>query len=532
MSTYRPLAVALIVLLAAVAGGAALTTAQESPPGEPANFYGNAVDENGNGAPVGTTIAAVVDGEVEGEITVDTTGEYGEEDAFGTKLSLNSGAGDTVVFHVNGPAGPEALESPQDLESGTHELDLTFPVGTFEDEPAVESITLDLDDETIEEGDETTATVTATFDDSSTEDVTDEATIGSDDTSVATVDGATVTGESEGTATIEAEHAGETDSVELTVEEEDDPSPSPSPSPDPDEEPEVIDDPEELEEIIEPPEDVPPTRAEQASITINEETGQAQVVFTENSSTESITFADDDVEGDVTVAEYETESDETGPSPGTSVSVSQITVPDPDRSATIRNRVSTERLEEVNADADELRINRFVDGEWQGLETEVADADDDRVVLQAETPGFSWFSVSAVSEPEATFEVIPAEPEVGDEVTFDASDSDDRHGEIEDYEWTINGDQFSGETVTYTFEEAGDYEVVLTIESDTGETATHEETVSVMEEEEPPEEEPPEDEPPEDDSSLLLVVVGAIVVIGAVVAVFLWQRDGLNMGEE
>jgi len=41
-------------------------------PGEPANFYGDAVDEDGGGAPAGTTIVAVVDGEVEGEITVET----------------------------------------------------------------------------------------------------------------------------------------------------------------------------------------------------------------------------------------------------------------------------------------------------------------------------------------------------------------------------------------------------------------------------------------------------------------------------
>ncbi len=527
MSTYRPLAVALIVLLAAVAGGAALAAAQEDPPGEPANFYGEAVDEDGVEAPVGTTIVAVVDGDVEGEITVETDGEYGDEDPFGEKLSLNSGAGDTVAFHVDDPTGPEATESPQDLESGTHEVDLTFPAGTFEDEPAVEAITLELDDETIEEGDETTATVTADLDDGSTEDVTDEATIESNDTEVATVDEATITGESDGTATIEAEHAGETDSVELTVEEEDDPSPTPSPTPDPDpepeEEPDVIDDPEEIEEVVEPPEDVEPTRAEESPITVDEETGVAQATFTENSSVASIAFDDDDVEGEATVTEYETESEETGPSPGTSVSVSQITVPDPDRSATVSTRVSTDRLEEVNADADELRINRFVDGEWQGLETEVADEDEQTIILQAETPGFSWFSVSAVSEPDAAFDVEPEEPEVDEEVTFDASESEDRHGEIVAYEWSVDGEQLSGETATHTFDEAGDFEVSLTVENDAGETDTQDATVTVEEEEEPPVE-----EPPEDDLNLLLIVVAVLVVLGAGIAIFLWQRGGLN----
>jgi len=47
MNTYRTLAVVLIMLLAAVAGGTAGVAAQEGP-GEPANFYGDAVDEDGD----------------------------------------------------------------------------------------------------------------------------------------------------------------------------------------------------------------------------------------------------------------------------------------------------------------------------------------------------------------------------------------------------------------------------------------------------------------------------------------------------
>lgn len=104
--------------------------AQEAP-GEPANFWGEAVDEDGNSAPINTTIVAVVDGEVEDEITVEAAGQYGEEDAFGDKLSLDSDAGDTVSFHINDPNGEAALDNPHDLDSGTYELDLEFPAGTF-----------------------------------------------------------------------------------------------------------------------------------------------------------------------------------------------------------------------------------------------------------------------------------------------------------------------------------------------------------------------------------------------------------------
>lgn len=105
-------------------------SAQEAP-GEPANFWGEVSDEDGNDAPVNTTIVAVVDGEVEDEITVETTGQYGEEDALGDKLSLDSDTGDTVNFHLNDPNGESALQNPYDLDSGTYELDLEFPAGTF-----------------------------------------------------------------------------------------------------------------------------------------------------------------------------------------------------------------------------------------------------------------------------------------------------------------------------------------------------------------------------------------------------------------
>jgi len=131
MTSLRPLAVAFLVLLAVAAGGAGIAAADDAP-GEPANYYGDAVDDGGTDAPTGTIIVAVVDGEVEGEITVDTTGQYGDEDAFGEKLSLDSAAGDQVSFHVDDPSGPEATMGPVDLESGTHEKNLTFPSGTFD----------------------------------------------------------------------------------------------------------------------------------------------------------------------------------------------------------------------------------------------------------------------------------------------------------------------------------------------------------------------------------------------------------------
>jgi len=217
MKTLRTLIVTTVVIATIACIGISPVTAQA--PGEPVNFYGEAVDQDGNEAPVGTTIVAVVDNEVEGEVVVGTAGQYGEEGAFGKKLALDSNAGETVSFHIDDPAGAEAVDGSRDLTAGTFEVDLTFPVGTFEDEPAVESISIELSDSTMTADEETDVTVTSTLDDGSTEEVTGEAEVESDDISIATVDGNGIVGEGSGTTTIEATYAGNTVTTEITVEE-------------------------------------------------------------------------------------------------------------------------------------------------------------------------------------------------------------------------------------------------------------------------------------------------------------------------
>ena len=126
MISFRTSKVALILAAIVLVGGAAPVVAQDGAPGEPANFYGTAVDENGNNAPQGTTIVAVVGGEVEGQITIDTAGQYGGEGGLEEKLALDSAAGDEVSFHIAGPSGAEAVGNPYDLTADTREVDLTF----------------------------------------------------------------------------------------------------------------------------------------------------------------------------------------------------------------------------------------------------------------------------------------------------------------------------------------------------------------------------------------------------------------------
>ncbi|MFW5900735.1 MAG: PGF-pre-PGF domain-containing protein, partial [Halodesulfurarchaeum sp.] len=105
---------------------------------------------------------------------------------------------------------------------------------------------------------------------------------------------------------------------------------------------------------------------------------------------------------------------------------------------------------EVEAGPEDLTVTRFNDeaGEWQALETELLETTDDYVRLEAETPGFSYFAVTAVDPPVAALSA-PEEVEVGEEVTFDASDSTSEDAEIVAYDWTVDGESVDGtETMT------------------------------------------------------------------------------------
>ncbi|WP_418285062.1 PKD domain-containing protein [Halorubrum sp. DTA46] len=94
-------------------------------------------------------------------------------------------------------------------------------------------------------------------------------------------------------------------------------------------------------------------------------------------------------------------------------------------------------------------------------------------------------------EPTAAFTVDPASPEVGEDVTLDASNSEDSDGDIVSYEWSIDGQTLddTGETVTTSFDTTGDYDVALTVEDDDGATDTTSQVVTVVEA--PPENQDP-----------------------------------------
>ncbi|MFQ3295602.1 MAG: serine protease [Natrialbaceae archaeon] len=89
------------------------------------------------------------------------------------------------------------------------------------------------------------------------------------------------------------------------------------------------------------------------------------------------------------------------------------------------------------------------------------------------------FSTTSNTPPEAKFIVSPTEPKEGEEVTFDGSGSSDPDGTISSYEWSgaVSG---SGESLTTTFSEAGDYDVTLTVTDDDGASNSATKTVTVV----------------------------------------------------
>lgn len=270
----------------------------------------------------------------------------------------------------------------------------------------------------------------------------------------------------------------------------------------------------------------------EASITTSEGEG-AKATFDADSSVESITFESDDMQGTVEVTTQESEPSDIEPSPGTAVQVSEITVPDDatDTPATVRMQVSADRLDEVDVAAEELRVTRLSGGEWENLDTTVAEETESGIVLEAETPGFSYFAVNAMSEPEAVAAVDAGTVTTGEEVTLDGSDSSVEHGEIVNYEWSVAGQSLSGETASATLVESGEYTVELTVTTDAGETDTATATLVVESPADEGSNEPTEsDEPAEEPAALGLPAIGGLlaVVAIAVVAVAVGRRRRSN----
>lgn len=85
--------------------------------------------------------------------------------------------------------------------------------------------------------------------------------------------------------------------------------------------------------------------------------------------------------------------------------------------------------------------------------------------------------------PTAAFNLSPTAPAVGDTVTFDASSSTVPNSQITSYEWDFTGNgtvDASGETVQYTYQTVGKYNVELTVTDGNDKIGTATKTISVV----------------------------------------------------
>jgi PGF-CTERM protein len=230
----------------------------------------------------------------------------------------------------------------------------------------VEAIEVTVEDDRIPVDGSTGFTVEATFTDGSVSEVTDNGDIAfgfttGEDRATLDTDANTVTGDTQGTVTLEATLQGETDTAELDV-----------------------------------------FREETETVQNN------RVEFNEVESTRSIDF-DEDVDGDVSVSEG-TQPPEDSPDPPADVDpivAPDYEVPDDatDTSARIELEISAERLAEVGLDGldadaleDRLRALREADNGYDVVTiVDVAVADDGTATVTIRTPGFSTFILGGTS---------------------------------------------------------------------------------------------------------------------------------------
>jgi len=425
------LAAAAIALVGLVASGAAVggVAGQDGPPATPAAYYGQVSLEGGE-AVDGVTVEAVVDGEVRDSIETDADGSFGGSGAFDEKLTVEGPADGEVTFRVAGvDAGTAAWESGANEEVAL-ELDEVPDSGTDDGDG----------------GDNADGTGPGD---------------GGDDTDPVGGDGGD--GDGGGTGPAGGADGSGGDGGADTPDTPDAPSDEPS-----------------VEDAVDAPEGATAVASEAATVRASPDGASSSVAFAGETGVEGIEFGGA-VEGDVGVVELDGTPESTGRPPGAGVSMVEISVPETarDTPATIRTRIGADRLAETGADAEDLRLSRHSEGEWQALETSVVERTDGDVVLAAETPGFSVFAVSAVSEPEAAITVDSDPVETGESVTLSGVRSSDEYGEIVAYDWDVDGETTAGSVTETTFSEPGEYDVELTVTNDAGETDSTTATVSV-----------------------------------------------------
>lgn len=480
-------------LLGGVAGPA--VAQDDEVPSIPGVYYGElSVTDGTIDEPV--LIEAVADGEVQASIIAEPDGSFGGPTIADDALEVQEPDSGEVEFHIGGtPVEVVSLEGEQigdttmPWNSGTQEVQLEADADTIA--PAFGVGVADAPT-TAEAG--TNVTIEATVDNigpvAATQDVelvdSDGTVVDTASVSLGIRNSTTQTltwaiGETtNGAETLTVRSGNETATTTIDVEQPDTPSVAPAPGGGGGAggNPGAIDDGDDADDGSD--DGTAGTLTETQSIVSSADFGLSQVRFTTDSNIVAITWDGTNISGAVTTTAYNRTPEAVAPVPGAMATVSEVTVPEnlTTTPAVVEQRVARERLNEISATADDLRTYRYTNGTWTTVETEVTAETDGEIRIESEVPGFSYLAVSAVSEPTAAA-TIPSSVTVGEEVSLDASDSRDQYGSLTAYNWTVGGETLTGETVTTTFNEAGDIEVTLTVTNDAGETNTVTETVTV-----------------------------------------------------
>ncbi|GAB3704120.1 CARDB domain-containing protein [Halorubrum pallidum] len=142
-------AVLMVTSMVAVPGSVAAQDEPDSPDAaEPASYYG-AVEVDGEPAPNGTNVSAVVNGEIVDTLTINETGQYGGPEIFDPKLEVAAEdvpeSGAPIEFRVNGEpvtrTDPSSVEySPGDVQRVDLRAGGLDPIYEFDVEDADESV--------------------------------------------------------------------------------------------------------------------------------------------------------------------------------------------------------------------------------------------------------------------------------------------------------------------------------------------------------------------------------------------------------
>lgn len=518
----------ILVGFGAITAGAAPAAAQDTPP-LPAVYHGELTVADGTvDSPV--LVEVVADGTVQDSIITDANGAIGGPTISDDKLEVQEPEETDIEFHVGGsPVTIVSVDNPEieggddsipfaegdqeiELEATTSDLEPTVAVDITDAPDSVEPDSTVNVDITIEN---TGPVATSSdielrdFNDTVVDTAAADLEIGESATTVLTWE-PTMDDTGDGDITVQAGNTTATHS--LTVESVSPPAIA-QPSPD---------DGAEDDGDTDLPDGVAGTNAQE--IVSDEEFGLSQVRFTDATAVESVTWNTADLDGTVTATTFTEVPNETSSPPGAMISLSEIVVPETaqDEPATLQFTAAESELTTAGADAENLQVYHFVDNEWTAADTEIAPSDDpDIVLVQAEIESFSYFAVSATSEPTAAFDIDPAEPDTETPVSLNASESDTEFGEIVAYDWTINGDSMSGELVETTFSDAGSVEIELTVENDAGETNTTTQSISVAAVDD---EDGTEGETTDDRTFTFAILAALLVVILSAAVVFYRRR--------